>query len=165
MAGHTKAIDILYTGITATRNKKLISELHKAVQTEYGGDLTFTVDITYSSPNLVSFTHERMWMCSTMPHPNSNWGTATYHLKNNKLLELKDELTSSEAAERLIAEIKRSSPEGCSIQAINNYSLDNSGLTFYPNDYNHGDIHGNTHIENGKLKNWLKKDSVLYPAK
>ncbi len=60
MAGHTKAIDILYTGITATRNKKLISELHKAVQTEYGGGLTFTVDITYSSPNLVSFTHERM---------------------------------------------------------------------------------------------------------
>ena len=89
MAGHTKAIDILYTGITATRNKKLISELHKAVQTEYGGDLTFTVDITYSSPNLVSFTHERMWMCSTMLHSNSDWGTATYHLKNNKLLEQK----------------------------------------------------------------------------
>jgi hypothetical protein len=61
------------------------------------GEETFTGVVTLASDRIFSMRYESMWMCATMPSPDSTSGTLNINIHDNTVLDLHNEFASDTA--------------------------------------------------------------------
>lgn len=82
---------------------KQIAELVNKYSCQQDGDKTFTADPVSSNGHVLSFYYEAMWMCSTMPSPDSTSGTVSYNLDTGKPLAITNEFKDEASHKRFLA--------------------------------------------------------------
>ncbi|MEJ2407676.1 MAG: hypothetical protein P8171_26130 [Candidatus Thiodiazotropha sp.] len=67
------------------------------------GDQTFTADPVYSNGRVLGFYYEAMWMCPTMPSPDSTSGVVNYNLKTGGTIDIRKEFIDEASLKRFVA--------------------------------------------------------------
>lgn len=101
-------ISLTYPQLKQTENKTLesVNKQITALVDKYScqgkGDQTFTAEPIYSNGHVLSFYYEAMWMCETMPSPDSTSGTASYNLETGTPLSIQNEFIGASSQKRFI---------------------------------------------------------------
>ena len=66
---------------------KSIESLVNRYQCDAGGDKSFTGEIIQIDEDVVVISYESMWMCATMPHPDSESNVVTFNIKTGEQLQ------------------------------------------------------------------------------
>ena len=94
-------VNLVYPQLKQTENKtfasvnKQISDLVSKYSCQDAGDQTFTADHVYDNGHVLSFYYEVMWMCATMPSPDSVSKTINYNLETGAPLLISREFIDS----------------------------------------------------------------------
>jgi hypothetical protein len=87
-------------------NKKIVALVNK-YSCQGPGDQTFTAADIYSNGHVLSFYYEAMWMCATMPSPDSVSNTVSYNLETGAPLLIDKEFINSAARDRFIVHVNK----------------------------------------------------------
>lgn len=99
---------LIYPQLKQTEDKTLdsVNKQITALVTRYSchgsGDQTFTAEPIYSNGHVLSFYYEAMWMCESMPSPDSTSGTASYNLETGESLSINKEFIDASSQKRFI---------------------------------------------------------------
>ena len=103
-------IDKSYPVISAAPRKDIITSLNQKIMAlveQYTcsgkGDETFTSKVTLANDRVFSMTYESMWMCATMPSPDSTSGTLNVDIKDNSVIDLRNEFSDVSAYNTFVA--------------------------------------------------------------
>jgi hypothetical protein len=82
--------------IPQSLNQKIMALVNQYT-CEGKGEETFTGEVTLASDRIFSMRYESMWMCATMPSPDSTSGTLNINIHDNTVLDLRNEFASDTA--------------------------------------------------------------------
>ena len=86
----------------ASLNQKIMA-LVDQYTCEGKGDETFTGKVTLAGDRVFSMRYESMWMCATMPSPDSTSGTLNINIKDNSAIDLRNEFAGDSAYNTFLA--------------------------------------------------------------
>ena len=101
-------ISLTYPQLKQTENKtfdsvnKQITALVDKYSCHGSGDQTFTAESIYSNGHVLSFYYEAMWMCESMPSPDSTSGMVNYNLETGTLLSVNQDFIDPSSQKRFI---------------------------------------------------------------
>lgn len=78
-----------------------VMQLTNKYKCDTDGDQTFEAEVTMVNAALIGFKYNAMWLCDTMPRPDSTVGAVTYDLETGAELKLVDEVIDKTAADNL----------------------------------------------------------------
>ena len=78
-----------------------VVQLTNKYKCETEGDHDFESEVTLANSVLISFKYNAMWLCDTMPRPDSAIGAATLDLETGAEIKLADEVLDKATAEEL----------------------------------------------------------------
>ena len=78
-----------------------VIQLTNKYKCETEGDQMFEAEVTMVNTALISFKYNTMWLCDTMPRPDSTVGAVTYDLETGAEHKLVDEVIDKTAADNL----------------------------------------------------------------
>jgi len=73
--------------IASSTINKSIESLVNRYQCEAGGDKSFTGKVIQLDEDVVVISYESMWMCATMPRPDSESSVITFNIKTGEQLQ------------------------------------------------------------------------------
>lgn len=85
----------------ATNINKTIIKLVEEYKCSPEGEQGFESEVTFVNKSVISFKYDAMWMCDSMPGPDSVAGAATIDLSTGKIIVLADELIDMTAVDKL----------------------------------------------------------------
>ena len=99
-----------YPVIVAAPRQVLLQSLNKNIMAlvnqytcENKGEETVMADVTLASDRIFSMRYESMWMCASMPSPDSNSGTLNINIKDNTVIDLRNEFAGDSTYKTFVA--------------------------------------------------------------
>lgn len=143
------------------------------------GEETFTSENVYLGAEIFSMQYEAMWMCSTMPSPDSSSGALNIDLTDGSELALNNQFKSEQEyaifAQRALGEINKQlksvdndKGEQCSPAAeLGNFHVDGDAIHVHTPSRTHGGSVCDVvvRIDRKSIESLLKPESVLLAGK
>ena len=139
------------------------------------GDEAFNSEVSYSSGELLSFHYEAMWMCQSMPSPDSTTGAATFDLKTGQLINIDSEFSSPdkkkaaytllrEALDKKVSQIEQDNGMTCNNRSsLDGYYVTDSEIVFLHDASTHDESVCGTEValKKSDAGKYLRGDSLL----
>lgn len=175
-------ISLSYPKITEGFPENIKAKVNNAIKDHVGkygcsdlGDHAFVSETKYFDKELLSMAYETIWMCSTMPAPDSASGALTFNLLTGEPLLLSDEFIDNKAgieffsmlAEKIKSQtlVRQAKNEiDCPEITTHSYFYKTKGaITLVAEAPFHSDSECTIEIEFGssEMKRFLKSDSLL----
>ncbi len=91
--------DVIDTPVKEKINRAIVELASKYSCDEYG-DYSFTGNVKYLSDDVLSVMYEVMWMCGSMPSPDSTVGSVTFNLDSGQVVILDEEFLDAVAKDK-----------------------------------------------------------------
>lgn len=171
-------VDLRYPLFASTNPRHKLDALNKQVEAlreSYSctdkGDETFTADVKFASPNLVSLIYEAMWYCPTMPSPDSGSGVINFDPIAGKSITLADLVVrdKAEALASLLAEKAQQALKGGNEacrgdSAFDQFYRDGDEVVFLSSKDGHGAEGCSISVPLKQIDTYLKQGSPLTAA-
>jgi hypothetical protein len=137
------------------------------------GDETFNSENVFVGERVFSMQYEAMWMCATMPSPDSASGSLNFDLADGSRISLKEQFESADAyhafGEKALAAMNEqlaaagSNDECTPVTALGDFRIDEKHLYVSSPSGEHGESFCEVEVafEKPEIQDLLKPDSVL----